>query len=563
MSAIEETKTSVAQKTSAAMPTATPVTTAFIIERAVTLAICIALVAVVKVIVGEKMSGYDLGGLIALSVLVAGIGIQRLMDTLSSVRFGVIVLILLVIACMIGMLIMQVNVEGFENYYLELTPSQKMLYGNLGFFDIYHSRYFNLLLLILSLNIVLASIDRFPKAWTFISRRKLDASAHWLRGQEQSATLNVEGESRQAVAERVTAAYRRVGMKPTVTEKAGKTFVFGERGAWNRLGAYAVHVALLTIFTGGFLTAQFGHVGQMPLKPGMTATQMGELIFAIDEKTKEFAPTRTSFDLPFEVICTDIQQKLIKKEGPITADNTLNWLTSIKIKDEQGEHEALVHMNTPHDYRGYRFFQASFQPLGQARHITLKLTPENGGAPQTVSIKRDGETTLPDGTRLQFKDFFPDFTFPNGEPSTASGEYNNPAAMLMVTPATGGEPQRAFAFTSALPEGMPVGAAKAGYKYQLADFEKVPAMHILSVQKDPGSNIVYIGFFLLAATLVAVFFFAHQRVWAVVEERGGRQGFEVTLGGNTNRNKLGFEDRFKRIVSTVSGQSVEEQSSEA
>src|SRR4051794_18598417 len=83
--------------------------------------------------------------------------INRVLNLLSSVRFGIILLILLVGGSMLGMLIMQQNVDGFDKYYAELTPAQKLVYGGLGFFDIYHSWYFNVLLLILSLNIVLAS----------------------------------------------------------------------------------------------------------------------------------------------------------------------------------------------------------------------------------------------------------------------------------------------------------------------------------------------------------------------------------------------------------------------
>lgn len=524
-------------------------------ERAITFGVCAGLVVLVKLVVGEGMSQVDLVVMLAASLAVAGVGVTRVIEFLSSVRFGVSLLVLLVVACMIGMLVMQVNVDGFENYYAALTPAQKLLYGNLGFFDIYHSRYFNFLLLVLSLNIVLASIDRFPKAWTFISRRKLDASAHWLRGQEQHASLELTGASRSEAGARVAAAFKQLGLKPTVTEKGAKTFVFGERGAWNRLGAYAVHVALLTIFTGGFLTSQFGRVGQMPLQPGTTANDMSEIVFKIDGATQEFAPSRASFELPFEVFCTDIQQKLIKKEGTITADNTLDWLTWVRIKDkEQGvEKDALVHLNHPYDYRGYRFFQASFQAHGQAREIKLRLTPEQGGATQDVSIKRDGDATLPDGTRIKFAQFIPDFTFAGGKPTSASDDYNNPAAVLSVVPARGGPPERAFAFANPLPEGLPVGAAKGGYKFQLVDFEKVPAVHILSVQHDPGANIVYLGFALLGLTLCAVFFFSHQRVWAQIEERDAST-FEVVLGGNTNRNKLGFEDRFKRLVKAIGGQ---------
>src|SRR5947209_6342648 len=182
--------------------------------------------------------------------------VTRALTLLSSVRLGVVLLVLLAAACMIGMLIVQQNVEGFDKYFADLTPATKFLYGKLGFFDIYHAWYFNLILLILSLNIVLASIDRFPSAWTFIKKKKLDASAHWLRGQEQSASLRFEhAASRETVVEKVSAAFASSRMKPKVTEKNGKTFIFGERGTWNRLGAYAVHVALLTIFTGSFLTA--------------------------------------------------------------------------------------------------------------------------------------------------------------------------------------------------------------------------------------------------------------------------------------------------------------------
>src|SRR4029450_11460522 len=94
--------------------------------------------------------------------------------------------------------------EGLDKYYAALTPSQRLLYGKLGFFDIYHTWYFNAMLLVLSLNIVLSSIDFFPKAWTYITRKKLDASAHWLSGQEQHASLTLEGETGEKVVEHLS-----------------------------------------------------------------------------------------------------------------------------------------------------------------------------------------------------------------------------------------------------------------------------------------------------------------------------------------------------------------------
>ncbi len=477
--------------------------------------------------------------------------VTRALNLLSSVKFGVILLCLLALACMVGMIIVQQNVDGFDKYFAALTPAQKFLYGKLGFFDIYHVWYFNGILLILSLNIVLASIDRFPSAWTYVSRKKLDASAHWLRGQQQSASVRLRAATREEAVEKVKAAMRPVRMRAIVSEKKGKTFVFGERGVINRLGAYAVHVALLTIFTGGFLTAQFGRTGQMPLEPGQKPTnEMTETVFNVDQLS------RAVYQLPFEVECTDIEQTLMRKDGSIMSDNTLDWLTRIKIKDpDYGEREALVHLNSPYDYRGYRFFQASFVANGKARSVKLQVTPQGGGASQELEMPRNGSAKLADGTLVQFQDFNANFSV-GGEDNSQEGVYGNPAATLAVTP-PGGKATRAFAFTPEMAERAPFAKQPvAGYTWRLVDFEKAPKAHILSVQKDPGSTVVYIGFALLALTLAHVFFSSHQRVWALVEEKDGG-AFEVVLGGNSNRNQLGFGDRFKKLVAATGGEPFE------
>ncbi|MBD0373933.1 MAG: cytochrome c biogenesis protein ResB, partial [Pyrinomonadaceae bacterium] len=447
--------------------------------------------------------------------------LTKLIEGLSSVRFGVALLIIMAALSMIGMLIMQQNVEGFDKYYAELTPSQKLLYGSLGFFDIYHAWYFNLLLLILSLNIVLASIDRAPKTWRIIKRRKIEAGRTWLKSQQQKAELRLEGESLKAAASRVANAFRTRGLKPVIKEEAGRVHVFGERGAWNRLGYLAVHVGLLMIFMGGFLTTQFGRDGQMPLEPGSSTSQMTNLAFKLDQVSQ------VPVDLPFTVECLDIQQKLIKKDGSIMANNTIDWLTRIRITDETGTREGLVHLNEPLDYRGYRFFQASFVSFGQARNITLRLTPIQGGEPQVLTIKRDGEGTLKDGTKIEFTSFQPDFLIgETGRPDSASGEYNNPAAVLKVTTPQG-EQKTVYAFAKELPSGAPVAAPFGGYQYRMTDFEKVPMQHVLVIQKDPGKTPFYVGGGLLMLTLCMVFFFSHQRVWSLLEERADGRGFYV------------------------------------
>lgn len=469
---------------------------------------------------------------------------NSVLDFLSSVKLGVVLLCILVFLSMVGMLIIQQNVNGFDAWFASLTPAEKTVYGFLGLFDIYHSWYYNLLLLILSLNIVLASIDRFPSAWTYISRPKLDASRKWLLGQKQSTTVNLIGESEQEIAEKVSSVFKSQGLRTRITQKKGKFYVFGESGRFNRLGAYIVHVFLLTLFLGHFVSLQTGFDADVRFVPGEEKNQIEMIKFNLDKQEK-FA-----VELPFSIICTDIQQTLIDPKGSIEINNTLDWRTQIKIEDPAyGTTQADVSLNKPFSYRGYRFFQASAITLGSARTLNLELTPAGGGTPVEVELSRNGSAQLPDGTKIEYEEFFPDFVLNQGKPDTRTVNYNNPAVMLNVTPPNG-EKTVAYGFATILPDSAPIGAPVAGYKWHLKSFEKSPYAHVLSIKYDPFDAAFiawYIGGFGLIGALLFVFFVSHRRIWALIDGKEFGET-EVVLGGNTNRNNQGFEDKFSKLV---------------
>jgi cytochrome c biogenesis protein len=465
--------------------------------------------------------------------------LARFLQLLCSVRLGVTLLVLLALACLVGMLVMQENVEDFANYYAALTPAQQLVYGKLDFFDIYHSWYFNSLLAVLSLNIVLASIDRFPKTWTS-AKPKICVPVRWLRDQQQTDSIVLQGD-REKIEGGITKALKKSGWKKIRTgAKNNRFFIYAESGVWNRFGYLAVHVGLLTIFAGGFMTTQLGNTGQMPLTPGQTSNQIFETTFELDRMQE------VTKIIPFEITCTDIQQKLIKDDGSIAVSNTIDWITRFKIKDGNETIDAFVQMNRPFDYRGYRFFQASFTSIGRARNITVRLTPAGGAPTQDVKIPRGGSTKLSDGTDIKFAEFRGNFSIGKENLNEDTSSYPNPGAILQVTPPNQA-PQTAYAFGAQMAN-IPVAKNPvAGYTYRLIDFEKVSEQHILSVQRDPGANVVYAGFVLLFLTLVAVFFFSHQRIWAAIEETSENR-FQVVLAGNTNRSQNQFDEKFKRFV---------------
>jgi cytochrome c biogenesis protein len=273
--------------------------------------------------------------------------LDRGLKKLSSVPFGVSLLILMIILSMTGMLIMQINVEGFDKYYASLTPSQKWLYTDpilralrnwtgwrlegwniLSLVDIYKSYVFITLLAILSLNIILASIDHFPGAWRYIARKKLTATKPYVLHQTCNDTLASEGDADEP--NRVADVCRQLGFRTTVTREAKRTTVFAERGAWNRLGAYFVHVGLLTIFLGGFFTWRSSFNGMLTLEPGTRATTMKALAYDLDRvqlRDYQFAP--------LSVECTDIQQTLLKPDGSLDASNTVDWFTRVRVTDNE------------------------------------------------------------------------------------------------------------------------------------------------------------------------------------------------------------------------------------
>jgi len=241
--------------------------------------------------------------------------VNRIIDFLSSVRVGVVTLCTLVVFAMIGMLVMQQNVEGFDTYYPSLTPAERLVYGYLGFFDIYHSWYFQGLLLYLSLNIILASIDHFPSSWKYIVKPKKTATRDFLLNRREHVILQSSAKDENALAQSIKKVFEENGLRASVTEESyshyltkadgsrdfsqilnsTSTYVFGEKGKWNRLGAYIVHIALLTLFLGHFVALRTGFDADVQMRPGQTTDQIQLIEFNLDKKE------RYNVKLPFTI----------------------------------------------------------------------------------------------------------------------------------------------------------------------------------------------------------------------------------------------------------------------
>jgi len=362
---------------------------------------------------------------------------------------------------------------------------------------------------------------------------------------------------RQQLAERAIAAARKMRFKARVTETDNWTTIFAERGIWNRLGLYAALIGLSAVFVGYFMNRR-GDAGFMRIRPGQSSDRMVKEGFDIYNATTERAVGVREITLPFSVECLDFQLKLMNKDGPLELGNIMDWITTVRITDPESKQktDGVIHMNAPFDYRGYRFFQVGYNLPATVRAMALRVTPVSGGQSQEITIQRDGEAKLADGAQLRFNGFHPNFSVGHDQKAQMSREalssiyYENPAANLAYVMPDGKQGE-VWAFNEAYASTVPNDhflkklMYSGGRQFVLSSFEKAPTWTVLSIKFDPGARVVYAGFTILCLVLIGVVFFSHQRLWIVVEDGN------VYLGGDANRNRLGFEDRAKKVAALI------------
>jgi cytochrome c biogenesis protein ResB len=76
----------------------------------------------------------------------------------------------------------------------------------------------------------------------------------------------------------------------------------------------------------------------------------------------------------------------------------------------------------------------------------------------------------------------------------------------------------------------------------------------LSVTKDPGVWVVWIGCGLMIFGFIVSFFFSHQRVWVRIPKSPGG---EIVLAGSANKNRVVFEKTFGELVEEIRKRSSE------
>ncbi|MGA7382400.1 MAG: cytochrome c biogenesis protein ResB, partial [Terriglobales bacterium] len=184
---------------------------------------------------------------------------RKTWQTLSSIKTGVILLIVVVIISAAGTVILQRPVTEADEMQRAYSPQVLHTLDGLGLTDIFHAWWFVTLLVMVSLSIVAASIQRFPNSWRYYSRPYKSPDETFRKALTTQAQIVIKDEdSGLAAAEHV---FQRAGLKPERMVRENSFSVFGERNRISELAVYIVHASLLLIFLGGIVDALYGWRG--------------------------------------------------------------------------------------------------------------------------------------------------------------------------------------------------------------------------------------------------------------------------------------------------------------
>lgn len=438
-------------------------------------------------------------------------------DFFRSLKLTIFLLILLAMVSIIGTVIKQnaLAEEYIERYGLSL-------YNVLDFFnlfDMYHSWWFSAILLLLVINLVACSVQRFPGAWRQIFResgaKELgDSMLRILPYVERINLSNARGVKENDVRSLIK------GFKK-VERIDGESFItlYSEKGRFSRLGVYITHLSILIILIGGILGSLFGFRGYVNILEGETVDHI-----ALRTRDEEVIKP-----IGFSVRCDDFRINFYDLKSP--EKHVKDYMSDLTVIENGKEVlKKTIVVNRPLHYKGLTFYQSSY---GAIHDLTLGVQWRNNKK-QSVLLRVSEGATVP---------------IPNSQALLKvlkySHEVHNFGEGVQVALFKPNQEPRAFW----LLKGFPNFDEQRNDEFIFRVEEVIERQYTgLQVTKDPGVWIVWIGCSLMIIGLIISFFFSHQRIWVRIPSKAGG---EIVLAGSTNKNRVGFEKRFNSIAEEV------------
>jgi cytochrome c biogenesis protein len=452
--------------------------------------------------------------------------INKLLRALSSIRTGVILLIVVVIASAIGTIVLQRPTTEPDQIERAYSPQTLLWLDRLGLTDVFHSWWFATLLALVATSIILVSIDRFPRAWRVLTRPYKSTDSHFravLPVQEKIAVA--DGAAALEVADR---AFRKSSLRPERIGEGKDVSLYAERNRISVLAVYVIHASLLLIFVGGIIDAIYGYKGFVVMTKGQSISKI-----ELSNKKIKKLPFTLRFDTGARENYSDGSPK--------------QWWSQVTVL-ENGKEVAhkKIEVNEPLVRDGIRFFQSSFGMSDQIDTLKLTATTISKTAEEKdITLHGKDPAQLDAERQIQLVKFIPDYVERDGEIYARSNDPNNPAFELTVTKA-GMPPETIWIFPSQPGDPRSVnGPYQFGFKGgELAPFTGLQVSH------EPGQWAVWGGCVLMGFGLVLAFYCVHRRYWATIVE-DPKLGTALWIGTQADKNREHYAEEFQTIVKDI------------
>lgn len=486
---------------------------------------------------------------------------EKIWKFFSSVKLAVVLLIILAVVSVIGTVIQQNQAP--EDYLREYSSATVQLFETLGFFDLYHTWWFVLILLLFTANLTICTLERFPTAWKVMRAPLKPLEEAGYKAAPFKQEISIKGGAEKAEAAVLKALQgKRYGF--LVAKEQGATHLASQKGAYSRMGVYITHVSILMIFIGALIGSFFGFKGFLNL-PENQVTSVVYLrneplwdkimaSFGIGKSSVIYDPQVgvPSMPLGFYLRCDDFEVDYYQNAGRPTGMPSEYW-SKLSVFDQQQQKvlDKRIRVNDPLTFHGITFYQSSYGTIPNAvgKIILNVRLKQSQGPGETVVVDPGSSVYVKSIDRtIRVTGFAP---FGMRDPRTGLVQFYQSQNEELINPTVDLEVLRGKTpvFRTQV---MKVDSAEPmmAENYIISYVDYWGARYTgLQVTKDPGVWIVYTGFILLCVGPVIAFFGSHRKVWVRIKDGKGQAA--VLVVGSSNRNRLAFEREFNSIVEEI------------
>ncbi len=433
---------------------------------------------------------------------------QALWDLLTSMRFSLFVILAMAVLGLVGTLVIQVP-AGVES---DLTAKADWLAGvrprfggwtdvldRLQLFSVFGSIWFRGLTAFLTTSLIACMIQRTPGLWRTATKPRVTVGDAFFAHARERDAIAVRGDAADLTG-RIAGVLRKHHYRVLV-EDDGAVNLYGDRFRWAPFGSLIGHLSIVVIFAGVIVGSLFG---------------FRDNSFMIAEGSSAVVPTGEGLTV-----------RLVSFEDAYYTDtgapsDFASELVVLRDGREVARHTARV--NDPLRYGDLSFYQSFYGPAA-----LMSVADTDGrllysdGVPLAWETKDDGRRV---GTfTVPSKDIvvWVVGTWGGGDPLVKPGQMR-----VETYRASTGDPIEQLTIDQGVPTAVSGLTFTFGREIQYTG---------LSVARDPGTILVWIGSLLLIAGFTVGFAFPHRRIWGrLVMRPNGVGALSVAIRGRVTQD---------------------------